>query len=72
MAQRLICHSVSLELAYHPQPWGLFDTAQRLSGKPEDKAKDHDPILLSLHGPETRSQPVGHSCDHCFPCLEHL
>ncbi|KAA0716026.1 Transmembrane protein FAM155A [Triplophysa tibetana] len=67
MAKRLICHSMSLELAYRPQPWGLFDMAQRLSGKPEDKAKDHDPILLSPHGPEMRSQPVGHSCDHCFP-----
>lgn len=64
LAQRLICHSVSLELAYRPQPWGLFDTAQRLSGKPEDKAKDHDPILLSPHGPEMRSR---HSCDRCFP-----
>lgn len=58
---------MSLELAYRPQPWGLFDTAQRLSGKPEDKAKDHDPILLPPHGPEMRSRPVGHSCDRCFP-----
>jgi len=64
LAQRLICHSVSLELAYRPQPWGLFDTAQRLSGKPEDKAKDHDPFLLPPHWPEMRSR---HSCDHCFP-----
>ncbi|TRZ03459.1 hypothetical protein DNTS_008869 [Danionella cerebrum] len=72
LALRLICHSVSLELAYHLEPWGLFDTAPRLSRKPEDNAKNHDFILVALRGPGMCSGPIGHLCDRRFPCLEHL